>query len=54
MDDVIGIKSVKLKGKLQKIVSDNFELEGKSGDLLDAEEALPNIEKIFEKGIYKN
>ena len=51
VDDVIGIKSVKLKGKTskKKIVSDNFELEEKSGDLLDTEEVLPNIEKIFEK-----
>ena len=34
VDDVIGIKLVNLKGKTskKKIVSDNFELEGKSGD----------------------
>ena len=51
VDEVIGIKSVNLKGKTskKKIVSDNFELEGKSGDLLDTDDALPNIEKIFEK-----
>ena len=37
VDDVIGIKLVNLKGKTskKKIVSDNFELEGKSGDILD-------------------
>ena len=51
VDDVIGIKLVNLKGKTskKKIVSDNFELEGKSGDVLDIENVLPTIEKNFEK-----
>ena len=51
VDDVIGIKLVNLKGKTskKKIVSDNFELEGKSGDILDIENVLPTIEKNFEK-----
>ena len=51
VDEIIGIKLVNLKGKTskKKIVSDNFELEGKSGDVIDIENVLPNIEKTFEK-----
>ena len=51
VDDVIGIKKILLKGKTskKKIVINNFEFEGKSGDLLNIEDVLPTIENNFEK-----
>ena len=51
VDEVYGIKNVLLKGKLskKKIISNNFEFEGKVGDILVTETILPKINKTFEK-----
>ena len=51
VDEVYGIKNVLLKEKLskKKIISNNFEFEGKVGDILVTDTILPKINKIFEK-----
>ena len=51
VDEVYGIKNVLLKGKLskKKNVSNNFEFEGKVGDILVTDTILPKINKTFEK-----
>ena len=51
VDEVYGIKNVLLKGKLskKKIISNNFEFEGKVGDILVTDTILPKINKTFEK-----
>ena len=51
VDEVYGIKNVLLKGKLskKKNISNNFEFEGKVGDILVTETILPKINKTFEK-----
>ena len=51
VDEVYGIKNVLLKGKLskKKNISNNFEFEGKVGDILVTDTILPKINKTFEK-----
>ena len=51
VDEVYGIKNVLLKGKLskKKIISNNFEFDGKFGDILVTDTILPKINKTFEK-----
>ena len=51
VDEVYGIKNVLLKEKLskKKIISNNFEFEGKFGDILVTDTILPKINKTFEK-----
>ena len=51
VDEVYGIKNVLLKEKLskKKNISNNFEFEGKVGDILVTETILPKINKTFEK-----
>ena len=51
VDEVYGIKNVLLKEKLskKKNISNNFEFEGKVGDILVTDTILPKINKTFEK-----
>jgi len=51
VDEVYGIKNVLLKEKLskKKNISNNFEFEGKVGDILLTDTILPKINKTFEK-----
>ena len=51
VDEVYGIKNVLLKEKLskKKNISNNFEFEGKVGDILVTDNILPKINKTFEK-----
>ena len=51
VDEVYGIKNVVIKEKVskKKIISNNFEFEGKVGDILVTDTILPKINKTFEK-----
>ena len=51
VDEVYGIKNVLIKEKVskKKIISNNFEFEGKVGDILVTDTILPKINKTFEK-----
>ena len=51
VDEVYGIKNVLLKEKLskKKNISNNFEFEGKVGDILLTDTILPKINKTFER-----